>query len=269
VPLRVLIRGGGDLSSGVALRLHHIGCELIINELAQPLMVRRLASFGEAVYSGEMTIEGVTARLCVSVDRIQDILKRGEIPVLIDPNTQSRHVLQPDVIIDGRMTKKAPDLGMDSAPMTIGLGPGFTAGENCHVVVETNRGHFMGRIYWSGSAEKDTGVPESVLNQQTERVLRASADGILCNVKQIGALVEKGEVITSIAGAPIVANFSGVLRGIMHDGLQVTKNMKIGDLDPRGDPRYCHLVSDKALAVGGGILEAILTRAEFKAKMCL
>jgi xanthine dehydrogenase accessory factor len=263
----VALRGGGDLASGVALRLHRAGLRVAITELPQPLVVRRLVSFAEAVYEGETVVEGISAlRITDPTDtlRILHVFAQRQIPVLVDPNFQALGSLRPTVVIDGRMAKQAPELGINQASLVIGLGPGFEAGHNCHAVIETNRGHRLGRVIWQGAPETDTGVPESVAEYGSERVLCAPVAGILEAQVEIGNLVEPGQVVAVVAGQPVRANFAGVLRGLVHSGLSVFQGMKVGDVDPRGDPSACRMVSDKALAVGGGVLEAILSRPDLR-----
>ena len=260
----ILIRGGGDLASGIAYRLHKSGIKVIIAELPQPLSVRRKVSFSEAVYDGEITIEGLTGRL-VQPDEILVTLSKGEIPVLVDPNlTILNSQLPIPILVDARLTKRAPETGLDTAKLTIGLGPGFTAAKDCHAVIETNRGHTLGRVYWQGSAMADTGLPERVLDYRAERVLRAPADGELIAHGEIGDHFDKGEIIAEVNKIPLIAPFDGSLRGLIRPGLPVKKGLKVGDLDPRDDPRYCTLISDKSLALGGSVLEAILSQAELR-----
>ncbi len=196
------------------------------------------------------------------------IFANGEIAVLVDPNAHQAGEAQPLVWVDARMIKRIPDTAMSDAPLVIGLGPGFEARVHCHAVVETNRGHRMGRVFWEGSTEPNTGMPESVREFGVERVLRSPADGTLHLNRRICDSVHKGDFLCEIAGHPIVAPFDGVLRGILHDGQLVTTGLKIGDLDPRNDSSLCQLVSDKALAVGGGVLEAILSCPEIRSALC-
>lgn len=261
----VLMRGAGDLASGVALRLHRSGFRVIMTELAQPLVVRRMVSFAEAIYRGESEVEGVFAKRAEELSEAQDILLAGKIPLLVDPEGSMIDQLNEDpliksgfILIDGRMIKQKPERGLDQADLVIGLGPGFTAGEDCHAVVETKRGHFLGRVIWHGSAQANTGIPEGVQNYSTERVLRAPADGVMRGMAEIGEHISPGQIVAEVNNQSIKAPFRGVLRGLLHSGLTVKQGFKIGDLDPRDDPRYCWLVSDKSLAVGGGVLEAIL-----------
>jgi xanthine dehydrogenase accessory factor len=260
----IVLRGGGDLASGVALRLHRTGFHIVILELEKPLAVRRSVSFSEAVYEGVQTVEGTTARL-VSPDQLQVTMEANEIPVLVDPQASILHNQfltspQSTFVVDARLLKTAPDpLGVN-IPLHIGLGPGFSAGENCHAVIETRRGHTLGRIYWSGSAQADSGEPDG----DHRRVLRASHNGVLTAEVQIGDQLEEGQLIARIQPEdggedyPIVSPFKGVLRGLIRPGLQVMRGMKIGDVDRRNDPAICTLASDKAMAVGGAVLEALL-----------
>ena len=279
----ILIRGGGDLASGVALRLHRAGFKILITELSQPLAVRRTVSFAEAVYEGEMEIEGVKARLVrrepprsgrepagarrpLGMIQLQAALDADEIPVLIDPDVTILTEMKFNVVVDARLTKQAPTPMPVPVPLHIGLGPGFHAGRDCHAVIETCRGHTLGRVYWDGSAQLDSGRPEGDLG----RVLRAVVDGRLIGYAQIGDHLEKGTLIAEIQSttenrkSKIVSPFHGVLRGLIRPGLHVTAGLKIGDVDPRDDPALCTLVSDKALAVAGGVLEAILSKPEMR-----
>ena len=263
----VLIRGGGDLASGVALRLYRVGFKILISELGQPLVVRRRVSFAEAIFAGETTVENITARKVADASdtlRVLQIFAKGHIPVLVDPDGTAGVALHPTVIVDARMTKRPPEPLRHMAKLYIGLGPGFVAGVNCHVVVETNRGHTLGRVIWQGSAEGDTGIPEQVVDRDIERVLRSPADGELVAHAEIGDHLEPGQLVAEVSGQPVNAPFKGVLRGLAHPGLHVQQGMKIGDVDPRDDPRYCTLVSDKSLAVGGGVLEAVLSQPELR-----
>jgi xanthine dehydrogenase accessory factor len=255
----ILIRGGGDLASGVALRLHRAGLKVLISELPQPLAVRRTVSFGEAVYAGQVTVEGVTARLVKRV-QVMAALDAGEIPVLVDPQASILTELDFSDVIDGRLTKHPPEPLLVPVPLHIGLGPGFHAGQNCQAVIETRRSHTLGRVYWEGTAQSDSGQPEG----DPRRVLRAPAEGVLTSQVQIGEHVEAGQVVAEVAGTPIVAAFPGVLRGLIHPGLHVTQGLKVGDVDLRDDPSMCYLASDKALAVGGGVLEAILSQVKLR-----
>jgi xanthine dehydrogenase accessory factor len=259
----ILIRGGGDLASGVALRLCRSGFRVIIAELSNPLAVRRLVSFSEAVYAGEITVEGLTGRHVDSPAEAFNLAGRGLVPVLVDPElTILKHGHFP-ALIDARLLKRTSDTNILSAPLVIGLGPGFTVGENCHAVVETMRGHTMGRVYWTGSARPDTGTPDG----NPHRVLRAPADGIMKEYFQIADHVDEGQLIAEIGGEKVIAPLNGVLRGLIRPGVSVPKGMKIGDIDQSDKPEYCSLVSDKAMAVAGGVLEALMSKPEIRAQL--
>lgn len=270
-PPFILIRGGGDLASGVALRLHRAGLNLLITERPQPLAVRRLVSFAEAIYRGQIIVEGLTARHVQTDDEALACFAAREIPILIDPNlnllSASQVLSAPLALIDARMTKLPPESGLPVAPLVIGLGPGFVAGQNCHAAIETNRGHFLGRVIWLGAPEADTGIPGTVARHQSDRVLRAPADGTFVTHLDIGSRLQAGQLIAEVSGTPIVAPFDGLLRGLLHAGLPVECGTKVGDLDPRNDPRFATLISEKSLAIGGGVLEALLTRPEIRQKL--
>ncbi len=254
----ILIKGAGDLASGVAARLHRCGFPLVMTELPQPLMVRRTVCFGEAVYEGEVTVECIVARRVPHVAAARAALAERIIPVLIDPEAECREELAPAVLVDGAMAKRNTGTAFTDARLVIGLGPGFTAGIDCHAVVETHRGHTLGRVYWQGSVLPDTGVPGEIGGQGLHRVLRAPADGTMETRAEIGDTVAPGQVIAVIGGRELRAEIGGVLRGLIRSGLPVTAGLKIGDIDPRAERSHCFTISDKSLAVGGGVLEAIL-----------
>jgi len=268
----ILIRGGGDLATGVALRLQRAGLNLLITEHPQPLAVRRLVSFAEAVYRGHFTVEEFNARLVNSLDEVSCVMDQNEIPIFVDPLCQEvlaphSKIPKPLALIDARMTKQPPDLSIDVAPLVIGLGPGFTAGADCHAVIETNRGHFLGRVIWDGSPQADTGVPSQVARHREDRVLRAPIDGLFQTQVEIGHHIKQGQVIAEVNGHKVIADIDGILRGLLHDGLHVQKGLKVGDIDPRNDPRYVTMVSEKSLAIGGGVLEALLKNSELRKRL--
>jgi xanthine dehydrogenase accessory factor len=265
--IKVLLRGGGDLSSGVALRMARVGMQVLICELAQPYTVRRSVSFAQAVYSRTIRIEEISGYKVDSLQNAQTIISAGSIPILIDPNLHCLEDFDPDVIIDGRMSKDNPNYYLQCKPKIIGLGPGFFCGINCHLAIETRRGPLLGRVVREGSPENDTGIPEKVGNYTSERVLRASTAGIFHAKAEIGDHVLAGQVVGVIEGDLITIPFDGMVRGLLHDGLPVTKGLKIGDIDPRFDSGLLEKVSDKALAIGGGALEAILSWPELRIKM--
>lgn len=254
----ILIRGAGDIASGIALRLHRAGFSVAMTDIARPTTIRRTVAFSDAVTSGAQTVEEVTARRADTADEARAILAHGEIAVLVDPGCACRFSLCPDVLVDAILAKRNLGTAMADAPVVIGVGPGFTAGEDCHAVVETMRGHTLGRVYYAGAALPNTNIPGLIGGFAGERVLRAPADGVFTAVRHIGDAVESGEIVGFVAGVPMCATISGMLRGLLADGVGVTKGMKSGDVDPRGEKDYCALVSDKALAVAGGVLEAIL-----------
>jgi xanthine dehydrogenase accessory factor len=261
-----VVRGGGDLGTGVAHRLARSGFTVMVTELAQPLAVRRAVSFAEAVYAGQITVEGITARLADDPMLGMAFTAVGEVPVIVDLADDVIGRMRPAVVVDARLAKRNLGSRREDAPLVIGLGPGFTANQDCHAVVETNRGHNLGRVYWEGSAEADTGLPEAVLGQSGQRVLRAPAEGTFQGHTAIGQAAQPGDVLARVDGQPIVAPFAGVVRGLLHDGVPVMAGMKVGDLDPRGVREYCFLISDKARSIGGGVLEAVLTGMDLWAK---
>jgi xanthine dehydrogenase accessory factor len=261
----ILIRGGGDLASGVALRLRQSGLPVLISELPRPLAVRRRVSFAAAVYNGAIQIEGCTGYRVddpSDASRIQHITAEGGIPVLVDPAGDAVNLFQPKVLIDGRMLKQHNARQTNAVQLLIGLGPGFIAGVNCDAVIETNRGVSMGRVIWDGTAEPNTFTPAAIAGHSNARVLRAPVDGMIETYAEIGDHIITGQAIAHINGHFVLAAFNGVLRGLIHPGLSVKRGMKIGDLDPRDDSRLCFQVSDKSLAVGEGVLGAILSKFE-------
>lgn len=260
----IVVRGGGDLASGAIYRLRRAGFPVVVTELETPLLVRRMVSYGEAVYSGTIKIDGITARRAESIAEVQSILTVGEVAVLVDPDGASIPELKPVTLIDARMAKVNLGTCMTDAPLVVALGPGFTAGADCHVVVETNRGHNLGRAIYAGSAEADTGEPGMMQGYSHSRVLRAPASGHIRAHRAIGDIVQAGEVIASVNGQTINATFTGVLRGLIHERVLVEAGMKIGDLDPRAKRENCFTISDKSLSVGGGVLEAVLAAPQMR-----
>jgi xanthine dehydrogenase accessory factor len=263
--LLVLIKGAGDLATGIGWRLHRCGFAVVMTELARPSTVRRTVAFAQAVYDGEATVEGVTARRCFPAD-VPTLLADGEIPVLVDVMTSEIAELAPSVLVDAIMAKRNTGTRIDDAPLVIAIGPGFSVGEDCHAIVETHRGHTLGRVLWEGGAIPDTGAPGALpgMGVDTSRVLRAPAGGRLQPLAQIGDTVEAGAILAVVengtgARFPITAPFTGVLRGLIHERVDLVTGMKIGDLDPRAQPEHAWTISDKSLAIGGGVLEAILT----------
>ena len=254
----VVIKGAGDIATGIALRLYRARFKIVMTDIARPTAIRRTVSFSEAVPLGETTVEGVKAVLAQNTAAAREIAARGHIAVLVDPQADCVRELQPDAVVDAVLAKRNLGTGIADAPVVIGVGPGFTAGEDCHAVVETQRGHALGRVILKGAAAPNTGVPGNIGGYTIERLLRAPADGIFHPAMEIGALVQPGQPAGYVDGVPMVCGISGILRGILPDGTPVQKGMKSGDIDPRCKMEHCFTVSDKALAVGGGVLEAIL-----------
>ncbi len=253
----VLIRGAGDIATGVALRLHRCGFSLILTELPRPTAVRRTVAFSEAVYHGSATVEGVTARLCGTEAEVREALLRGAPAVIIDPAGENIAAYRPDVLVDAMLAKRNLGTRISDAPLVVALGPGFMAGADCHCVVETMRGHTLGRCIYEGSALPNTGVPGSVGGYAKERVLYAPAAGVFHARLLIGEMVAAGDAVADVGGVPLRTEIAGCLRGILPDGLPVPAGMKVGDVDPRCAREHCFTVSDKALAIAGGVLEAI------------
>ena len=255
-----LIRGAGAIASGVAVRLYRSGFHVVMTEISHPTTIRRTVAFSDAVVYGSQEVEGITARLAENPSQALQMAAEGCIPVLVDPDCRCRSLLKPDVVVDAILAKRNLGTAITDAAIVIGVGPGFTAGVDCHAVVETMRGHTLGRVYYQGSTLPNTNVPGLIGGFAGERVLRAPADGVFRGLRRIGETVQAGEIVGTVDGVPMAATISGVLRGLLADGVPVRRGMKSGDVDPRGQAEYCSLVSDKALAVAGGVLEAILHR---------
>lgn len=254
----VLIRGAGDLASGIALRLHHAGLRLVLLDLEKPTAIRRTVCFSQALIFGRWQVEDTCAVRAKTPEDVEAAWAAGEIPVLADPHCECLSWLRPDALVDAILAKRNHGTKITDAPVVIGVGPGFTAGEDCRCVIETMRGHTLGRCIYTGSAIPNTNIPGLIGGYAGERVLRAPETGIFHQTAEIGAHVRAGDAVGEVGGLPMRCTISGVLRGLLADGTPVTKGMKSGDVDPRDDESCCFTVSDKALAVGGGVLEAIL-----------
>jgi xanthine dehydrogenase accessory factor len=258
--MKLVIKGAGEMASGVAWRLFNSGFHRVcMTDVSQPQAVRREVSFCEAIYDGHKTVQGVTAKLIASFEEIEGAWDLGQIPIIVDPEAGVIDFLKPDVVIDAILAKKNLGTKITNAPLVIGLGPGFCAGRDVHLVVETNRGHDLGRVIHEGEAEKNTGVPGVIAGYGAERVFRAPKDGRLSILNDIGDIVEAGEVVAEVDGMPVKAQIKGVVRGMLRDGTNVWKGMKTGDIDPRGKKAFCYTVSEKTLAIAGGVLEGILS----------
>ncbi len=266
--LSALILGAGDIATGVAIRLHQAGAHVVMTEIAQPMVVRRSVAFANAIYEdGAFSVENVKCRVVQNVGMIDNCHSQNEIALLVDDEAKVAGEIVFDILVDARMIKIYSKVPLTSSPYRIGIGPGFTVGENCLAIIESKRGPTMGRVIWSGSAEPDTGIPEKVENVQAERVLRSPGEGFFLPQVDIGDVVQAGQTIASVDGKQIVAPFGGLIRGMLHKGLKVKPGTKVGDIDPRPDPRLCQFVSDKSMAVGSGVIEIILKIGELKRKL--
>ncbi|WP_145025201.1 selenium-dependent molybdenum cofactor biosynthesis protein YqeB [Geobacter argillaceus] len=255
----IIIRGAGEMATGVACRLFRANFRRILMlETPSPLAVRRRVSFCEAVHEQTVSVEGIEAVKVSNERELQQAWATGQIAVTVDPKGESIAHYRPDLLIDATLAKRNLGISKDDAPLVIALGPGFSAGRDCHVVIETNRGHDLGRLIRTGTAEADTGIPGDIAGYTAERVLRAPAAGLFTTEKEIGDPVRKGEVIGTVGSAEATAQIGGILRGLIRPGSEVKKGLKIGDVDPRGIAGYCDTISEKARSLGGAVLEAIL-----------
>ncbi len=254
----VIIRGAGDIASGIALRLYRAKIKIIMTEMAKPTAIRRTVSFSEAVYEGFTEVEDVRAELAESPTEALAAVNAGKIGILIDPQGKSISKLKLDAVVDAILAKRNLGTSLSDAPVVIGVGPGFTAGEDCHAAVETMRGHYLGRVIYRGSPLPNTNIPGLIGGFAGERVLRSPANGVFTPLFAIGDTVKTGDVAGTVDGIPMQCTLNGTLRGILPEGITVFQGMKSGDIDPRCEKAHCFSASDKALSVGGGVLEAIL-----------
>ncbi|MDY3827038.1 MAG: selenium-dependent molybdenum cofactor biosynthesis protein YqeB [Lachnospiraceae bacterium] len=268
----IICRGGGDLATGIVHRLFRAGFPVLVLETDSPAAIRRQVSFSEAVYDGTATVEGVTAERIASANRasVNHVLEEGHVPLLVDPEGSSIPLLKPDIVVDAIIAKKNLGTAKEMAPLVIGVGPGFTAGEDVDLVVESMRGHNLARIFTTGSALPNTGIPGNIGGFTKERVLHAEAAGYMKNIRQIGDIVEKGEEIARIyekmtedgtfsgSYVSVEASISGMIRGLIREGYHFQKGFKIADIDPReSELANCFTISDKARSIGGSVLEAV------------
>lgn len=251
----VVVRGGGDLATGVIWRLHRSGFKVICLEAPSPTVIRRTVSAAQAVFNGYARVEGVNFLLMETGSFPEDC---ETVPVWIDPNGKSIDWVKPYCVVDAIMAKRNKGTHIGMAPLVGALGPGFVAGEDVHFVVETLRGHYLGRVIYKGSAIPNTGVPGEISKETERRILRSPGSGRFRNIREIGDSVQEGEVVGYVDDIPVTTRISGVLRGLIHPSIVVAEGMKIGDVDPRGDIKHCFTISDKALAIAGGVLEAIM-----------
>ena len=254
----VFIRGAGDLATGISVRLHRAGIKLCHSELAIPTAVRRNVAFSEAVRLGRTEVEGIEAVLAKSPEEVLAIMEERQVPVVIDEGKDMLKKLKPYAVVDAILAKKNTGTEITDADVVIAVGPGFTAGVDCHAVVESKRGHNLGRVILKGSAIPNTGIPGIIQGYGVERVLRAPSDGIMEDTVPIGSLVKAGDICARVSGNPVISSISGRVRGMLQEGISVYEGMKIGDVDPRGEAVEYENVSDKARAIGGGVLEALL-----------
>ncbi len=252
-----VLRGGGDLATGVAWQLWNARLGLIVLELPEPLTVRRTVALSTAVHDGEARVQGMRGLLVGSPREADMVAREGGVAVLVCPDLAAFHPVRPDVLVDARMAKSSLDTSILDAGLVIGLGPGFTVGVECHAVVETMRGPDLGRVITSGRARPDTGTPADLGGRSVDRVVRAPVDGRVEWRIEIGDVVDEGRSLGSVGGVTFRAPFRGVVRGAVREGMLVRAGFKIGDVDPRGDPTACWRISDKASAVGRGVLEAV------------
>ncbi|MCR5684371.1 MAG: EF2563 family selenium-dependent molybdenum hydroxylase system protein [Lachnospiraceae bacterium] len=255
--MKILIKGAGDLATGIAWMLKKAGYDLLMTDLEVPTAVRRTVSFSRAVYEGTATVEGITARAAYDIEQIYETINRDEIPVIADPKAEISGSFSPDIVVDAIIAKKNTGTRIDDAGLVIGVGPGFTAGMDCHCVIETKRGHYLGRVIREGSAAPNTGIPGDIGGYTSERIIRAAADGIFKPCRFIGDQVSKGDLLATSGGVPVYASISGIIRGMLQEGVPVSLNMKCGDIDPRCEAAHCLTISDKARSIGGGVLEAV------------
>lgn len=268
----IICRGGGDLATGIVHRLFRAGFPVLVLETDSPAAIRRQVSFSEAVYDGTATVEGVTAERIASANRasVNHVLEEGRVPILVDPEGSSIPLLKPDIVVDAIIAKKNLGTAKEMAPLVIGVGPGFTAGADVDLVVESMRGHNLARIFTTGSALPNTGIPGNIGGFTKERVLHAEAAGYMKNIRQIGDIVEKGEEIARIyekmtedgtfsgSYVSVEASISGIIRGLIREGYHFQKGFKIADIDPReSELANCFTISDKARSIGGSVLEAV------------
>lgn len=254
----ILIKGAGDLATGVAYRLKKSGFDIIMTDIESPTTVRRTVALSQAVYDNNVEVEGIKATLVSGIEEAWNVIKQGNIAIVVDEKAEIIKKLKPDVVVDAIIAKENIGTKINDAPIVIALGPGFTAGIDCHCVVETKRGHYLGKVIYDGSAIPNTGVPGEIGGYTNERIIRATSDGRILPISKIGDYVEKGDIVAYVNDTPIFAEINGIVRGMLQKDVNVFKGMKSGDIDPRCEKDHCFTISDKARSIGGGVLEAIL-----------
>lgn len=256
--MMILIKGAGDLATGIAYRLKKSGFDIVMTEIDKPTTVRRTVAFSQAVFDNEIVIEGIKGVKVNNINEIYKEINQGNIPIIIDEKAEIIKELRPDVVVDAIIAKKNLGINIKDAPIVIGVGPGFEAKVDCHLVVETKRGHYLGKVIEEGSAIPNTGVPGNIGGYTKERIIRASSNGKIKPVVSIGDFVKKGDVVAYVDGVEVLAQIDGIVRGMLQEGIEVFKGMKSGDIDPRCEKDHCFTISDKARSIGGGVLEAIM-----------
>ena len=259
--LKVLIKGGGEVASGIAFRLYHSHLKVCLTEMASPLAVSRGVTFSEAVFDGKKTIMGVKAELVAAVpEEIYRVWQQGNIPIIIDPETSIKEKIKPEVLVDAIMAKRNSGTKISEASLVIGVGPGFYAGRDVHMVVESNHSSNLGRVILEGKAEKDTGIPVAVGGLTKERVIWASEAGVFTSNGEIGDSVVAGEVVGWVGNRPLKAPLNGMLRGLIRSGVEVSKGSKLIEVDPLNDKVICNIITDKMRRIGEGVLQAIMLK---------
>ena len=258
-PKIAIVRGGGDLATGVIYRLWSTGHKILSLEIETPLVVRRAVSAANAVFDGSCMVENMYVN---KINSLEEFYENNNVSIFVDPNGNSIEKLSPDVLVDCIMAKYKTGTDINMAPLVVGIGPGFTAQKDVHYVVETKRGHTLGRLISNGTAIPNTGVPGMEMGYTIERLLRSPSEGFLKPIKEIGDHVEIGDLIATVNGFPVTSKIKGVLRGLIHPSVRLSKGLKIGDVDPRGVSEHCFTITDKALAIGGAVLEAVLKKQQ-------
>jgi len=255
------IKGAGEMASAIACRLFKSNFKnTFMMETENPMAVRRQVSFCEAIHDGKVVVEGVEAVKVLRTDDFKTAWSKEKIPVIVDQNWISIKSIKPHVVIDAIVAKKNLGTNLNEALLVIGLGPGFEAGKDVHIVIETDRGHNLGRIISKGSAKPNTGIPGNISGFTKERVLRAPCSGIFDSSLSIGSFVIKDDIIGYVDDKPVIAKIDGIIRGQIRNNSRVTDKLKIGDIDPRGKIEYCSTISEKARTISGSVLEAILSK---------
>lgn len=255
----IVVRGAGDIATGTIQKLKRAGFSVVSLEVSKPSSIRRNVCLSEAIYDGECNVEDIVAKKADSLEEMYNVLNENKVCIIVDSKGDLIEKIKPIAVIDGTLCKKNIGTNKSMAEITIALGPGYEAGKDVDIVIETNRGHNLGRLIFEGPAEKNTGIPGVIKGYGKERVVYSPCAGKLHIIKDIGDLVEKGEPICKISDEYVYATMSGLLRGMIREGFEVKKGFKIADIDPRiEEKKNCDLISDKARCIGGAVLEGIL-----------